>query len=281
MAARRVRGGNKQRKVDDMDLELKDKSVIVTGGGSNIGRAIVLAFAAEGAHLTIGDIDIAQAEKTAEFAKKLGAASAQVVKTDVTQLDQVQAMFKAATDKHGRVDVLVNNVGWDNLMFFTQTTPEFWRKVIDINYVGVLNCTKTALDVMVKQNSGAIVSISSDASRQGEPREAVYGGVKAAVNSFMKTIAKENGRFGIRCNVVCPGVTIPSSADEVGGSSMWTNADSMFSPEQIEKAAKAMPLRKVGRPQDVANAVVFLASGKAGHVTGQVLSVSGGYSMIG
>lgn len=276
-----MRGANQQRKVDDMDLELKDKSVIVTGGGSNIGRAIVLAFAAEGAHLTIGDIDIAQAEKTAEFALKLGAASAQVVKTDVTQLDQVQAMFKAATDKHGRVDVLVNNVGWDNLMFFTQTTPEFWRKVIDINYVGVLNCTKTALDVMVKQNSGAIVSISSDASRQGEPREAVYGGVKAAVNSFMKTIAKENGRFGIRCNVVCPGVTIPSSADEVGGSSMWTNADSMFSPEQIEKAAKAMPLRKVGRPQDVANAVVFLASGKAGHVTGQVLSVSGGYSMIG
>ena len=276
-----MRGANQQRKVDDMDLELKDKSVIVTGGGSNIGRAIVLAFAAEGAHLTIGDIDIAQAEKTAEFAKKLGAASAQVVKTDVTQLEQVQAMFKAATDKHGRVDVLVNNVGWDNLMFFTQTTPEFWRKVIDINYVGVLNCTKIALDIMVKQNSGAIISISSDASRQGEPREAVYGGVKAAVNSFMKTIAKENGRFGIRCNVVCPGVTIPSSADEVGGSSMWTNADSMFTPEQIEKAAKAMPLRKVGRPQDVAHAVVFLASSKAGHVTGQVLSVSGGYSMIG
>ena len=82
-------------------------------------------------------------------------------------------MFKAATDKHGRVDVLVNNVGWDNLMFFTQTTPDFWRKVIDINYVGVLNCTKTALDLMVKQNGGAIVSISSDASRQGEPREAV------------------------------------------------------------------------------------------------------------
>jgi NAD(P)-dependent dehydrogenase (short-subunit alcohol dehydrogenase family) len=163
-----------------MDLELKEKSVIVTGGGSNIGRAIVLAFAGEGAHLTIGDVDTAQADKTAEFATKLGAASVQVLKTDVTNLEQVQAMFKAATDKHGRVDVLVNNVGWDNLMFFTQTTPDFWRKVIDINYVGVLNCTKTALDLMIKQNGGAIVSISSDASRQGEPREAVYGGVKAA-----------------------------------------------------------------------------------------------------
>ncbi|MCW5656995.1 MAG: SDR family oxidoreductase [Burkholderiaceae bacterium] len=264
-----------------MDLELKNKSVVVTGGGSNIGRAIVLAFAGEGAHITVGDIDTAQAEKTAEFARKLGAASVQVVKTDVTNLEQVQAMFKAATDKHGRVDVLVNNVGWDNLMFFTQTTPDFWRKVIDINYVGVLNCTKTALDTMIKQNGGAIVSISSDASRQGEPREAVYGGVKAAINSFMKTIARENGRYGIRCNVVCPGVTIPATSDEVGGSSMWTNADSMFTPEQLEKVAKALPLRKVGRPQDIANAVVFLASGKAGHVTGQVLSVSGGYSMIG
>ncbi len=265
-----------------MDLELKGKSVVVTGGGSNIGRAIVLAFAGEGAHITIGDVDTAQAQKTAEFASQLGAASVQVVKTDVTNLEQVQAMFKAAADKHGGVDILVNNVGWDNLMFFTQTTPDFWRKVIDINYVGVLNCTKTALDLMIKKNSGAIVSISSDASRQGEPREAVYGGVKAAINSFMKTIAKENGRYGIRCNVVCPGVTIPSTSDEVGGNSMWTNAESMFTPEQLEKVTKSLPLRKVGRPQDIANAVVFLASGKvAGHVTGQVLSVSGGYSMIG
>ena len=265
-----------------MDLDLKGKSVIVTGGGSNIGRAIVLAFAAEGAHITIGDIDTVQAGKTAEFANQLGAASAQAVKTDVTNLEQVQAMFKAATDKHGAVDVLVNTVGWDDLMFFTQSTPEFWRKVIDINFVGVLNCTKTALEVMVPKNSGAIVSISSDASRQGEPREAVYGGVKAAINSFMKTIAKENGRYGIRCNVICPGVTVPSTSEEVGGGSMWTNAEALMTPEQLEKIAKTLPLRKVGRPQDIANAVVFMASNKAaGHVTGQVLSVSGGYSMIG
>jgi NAD(P)-dependent dehydrogenase (short-subunit alcohol dehydrogenase family) len=265
-----------------MDLELKGKSVIVTGGGSNIGRGIVLGFAAEGANITIGDVDAEQAQKTAEFAMKMGAASAQVVKTDVTQLDQVQAMFKAATDKFGTVDVLVNNVGWDKLMFFTQTTPDLWQKIIAINYVGVLNCTKTALDVMIPRNSGSIVSISSDASRQGEPREAVYGGVKAAVNSFMKTIAKENGRYGIRCNVVCPGVTIPSTTEEVGGSSMWIDAGGMFTPEQLEKVAKSLPLRKVGRPQDIANAVLFLSSAKvAGHVTGQVLSASGGYSMIG
>ncbi len=265
-----------------MDLDLKGKSVVVTGGGSNIGRAIVLAFASEGANIVIGDIDTNQAQKTADLALQLGAASATVQQTDVTQYDQAKALIKAAVDKHGALDVLVNNVGWDRLMFFTQTEPSFWQKVIQINYVGVLNCTHAALEVMVPRNSGAIVSISSDASRQGEPREAVCGGCKAAVNSFMKTIAKENGRYGIRCNVVCPGVTIPSSSDEVGGASMWSDAGSMYTPEQLEKVAKTLPLRKVGRPQDIANAVAFLASNKsAGHVTGQVLSVSGGYSMIG
>ena len=263
-----------------MDLNLKGKSVVVTGGASNIGRAIVLGFAVEGAHITIGDLDDVQAEKVSELARKKGAASVQAIKTDVTDMDQVKAMFKAATDKHGTVDVLVNGVGWDQLMFFTQSTPEFWQKIIQINYVGVLSCTKCALDIMIPNNTGAIVSISSDASRAGEPREAVYGGVKAAINSFMKTIAKENGRYGIRCNVVCPGVTLPQGADEIGNSSMWTN-NSFFTPEQYEKIAKTLPLRRLGRGEDIANAVVFLASPAAGYVTGQVLSVSGGYTMIG
>jgi 2-hydroxycyclohexanecarboxyl-CoA dehydrogenase len=265
-----------------MDLQLKNKSVIVTGAGSNIGRAITLGFAAEGAKITLADIDLKQAGQVAKLALDAGATSAEAIRCDVTQLDQVQAMFKQAVDQHGTVDVLVNNVGWDNLMFFTQTTPDFWQKVIQINFVGVLNCTQTALAIMAPKNSGAIVSISSDASRQGEPREAVYGGMKAAVNSFMKTIAKENGRNGIRCNVVCPGVTIPEETAEVGENSMWVNKDSMFTAEQLTQIAKSLPLKKIGRPQDVANAVLFLASNAvAGHVTGQVLSVSGGYSMIG
>lgn len=265
-----------------MDLQLKGKAVIVTGAGSNIGRAITLGFAAEGAHITLADIDLAQATQVSKLAMEAGAGSAEPVRCDVTQLDQVQTMFKQTVDRFGTVDVLVNNVGWDNLMFFTQTTPEFWQKVIQINFVGVLNCTQTALAIMAPKNIGAIVSISSDASRQGEPREAVYGGMKAAVNSFMKTIAKENGRNGIRCNVVCPGVTIPEESNEVGVNSMWVNKDSMFTAEQLAQIAKSLPLKKVGRPKDVANAVLFLASNAvAGHVTGQVLSVSGGYSMIG
>ncbi len=265
-----------------MDLQLKDKSVVVTGAASNIGRAIALGFAREGAKITLADIDTKQAEAVATKALALGAASAEIAHCDVTQLDQVQAMFKQAVERFGTVDVLVNNVGWDQLMFFTQTTPELWQKIIQINFVGVLNCTYAALGIMAPKNSGAIVSISSDASRQGEPREAVYGGMKAGINSFMKTIAKENGRNGIRCNVVCPGVTIPEDDEEVGANSMWVNKDSMFTPDQLDKIAKALPLKKIGRPKDIANAVLFLASNAvAGHVTGQVLSVSGGYTMAG
>jgi NAD(P)-dependent dehydrogenase (short-subunit alcohol dehydrogenase family) len=265
-----------------MDLKLEGKSVIVTGGVSNIGRAITLALTAEGANVTIADLDGEQAEVVLSEVRANGAGKAQFVRTDVTKLEEVEALASSALDKFAGIDVLVNNVGWDQLMFFTQTTPEFWQKIISINHMGVLNCTRAALEPMIKQGHGAIVSISSDASRQGEPREAVYGGMKAAVNSFMKTIAKENGRYGIRCNVVCPGVTVPEQDHEVGESSMWANKDAMFTPEQFEKIAASLPLKKVGRPGDIANAVTFLVSDAvAGHITGQVLSVSGGYSMVG
>lgn len=266
-----------------MDLELSNKSVIVTGGSSNIGRSIVLAFAHEGACITLADIDEKQAAQVAELALKEGAADVQVIKTDVTILEQVKTMVNAAETKFGGVDVLINNVGWDDLMYFSQTTPEFWQKLIDINFISNLNCTHSVLEVMLRNKTqGSIVSLSSDASRQGEAREAVYGALKAGINSLMKSLAKENGRFGIRCNAVCPGVTIPEADEEVGSNSMWTQKDSMFTEEQFEMIAKALPLKKVGRPNDLANAVLFMASNAtAGHVTGQVLSVSGGYSMIG
>lgn len=264
-----------------MDLQLRDRSVVVTGAGSNIGRAVALTFAAEGARLTLADIDGEQTERVAALAADRGAGAVQFVRTDVTALDQVEAMTDAAVERYDVIDVLVTCVGWDRLMWFTDTTPDFWQQVIAVNYVGVLNCTKAVLGHMVPRQRGAIVAISSDASRQGEPREAVYGGVKAAINSFMKTIARENGRAGIRCNVVCPGVTIPEADDEVGAASMWRDREAMFTDAQLEQIARSLPLRKIGRPQDIANAVAFLASDAAGHITGQVLSVSGGYSMAG
>ena len=263
-----------------MDLGLKEKSVVVTGGASNIGRAIVHAFAEEGAKVVIADIDTDQGRRVADEARELGAAQAEVIACDVTQLDSVKSMFKQTLENFGALDVLVNNVGWDRLMYFTDTTPELWQQIIQINFVGVLNCTHTALETMVAQGYGSIVSLSSDASRQGEPREAVYGAMKAGVSNFMKTIARENGRYGIRCNVVCPGVTIPEE-DQRGANSMWAKRDVSFTDEQVPKIAQALPLKKMGTPEDVANAVAFLASARAGHITGQVLSVSGGYSIVG
>ncbi|MFH2011719.1 MAG: SDR family oxidoreductase [Pseudomonadota bacterium] len=266
-----------------MDLGYKGKTVIVTGGGSNIGRGISLAFAKEGANLMIGDIDTAQAEKVVQEANAFkGGGKTTTTKCDVTNLDDVQAMFKKANDELGQIDVLVNNVGWGNVVLFTETTPDVWEKEVKINYISVLNCTKTALDYMIAaKKGGAIVSISSDASRQGEYKAAVYGGVKAAVNGFMKSVARENGRFGIRTNVVCPGATIPSQ-DEIGDMSGWKNSDAMFTPEKIQKLSMAYPLRKIGKATDIANAVLFLASNEvAGHITGQILSVSGGWSMVG
>ncbi len=265
-----------------MDLDLKARSVIVTGASSNIGRAIALKFAEEGAKVTIADLDVESGERVAALARVAGAADVQVIKTDITDLASVESLFDQVASSFGTVEALVNNVGWDDLMFFTQTTPELWHKLIAINYIGLLNCTKAALAHMTPNGGGSIVSISSDASRQGEAREAVYGGLKAATNSFMKTIAKENGRFNIRCNCVCPGVTVPETNDETSENSMWKEKDAMFTEDQFVAIAKTLPLKRIGKPQDVANAVVFLSSQEvAGYITGQVLSASGGYSMIG
>ncbi len=264
-----------------MDLQLVGKSVIVTGAASNIGRAIALGFAAEGAKITIADLDETLANAVAQTASDLGAAAVQVVKTDVTDAQAVASMVDQAS-QYGGVHALVNAVGWDQLMFFTDTTADFWEKIIRINFHSVLNLTQALLPLMIDQGEGSLVCISSDASRQGEPREAVYGGTKAAVNAFMKTIAKENGRFGIRCNLICPGVTLPDPDEPVSDNSMWAKRDAMFTGEQLEKVARAMPLKKIGKPQDIANAALFLSSAAAaGHITGQVLSVSGGYSMVG
>ena len=264
-----------------MDLGLKGKAAIVTGGGSNIGRAIALTLAREGANLVIAELDEVQGNKVATEANALKAGGgAVVIKTDVTDVASVEDMVKKTLEKFGKIDILINNVGWDSLMFFVETTPEFWDKVITINYKSVLNCVKAVLPHMIEQKSGSIVSMGSDAGRMGDPREAVYGGTKGAIISFTKAVARENGRFGVRLNVVCPGATIPQTEDEVGEQSMWKAAISMFTPDMREKWSKSYALRRLGTPQEVANAVVFLASDAAGFITGQTLSVSGGYSMM-
>jgi 2-hydroxycyclohexanecarboxyl-CoA dehydrogenase len=265
-----------------MELNLKGKSVIVTGGGSNIGRAISLAFAREGVHLTIAEIDEGQGKKVAAEAQSQGAASATVVPADVTKWDSVLAMVKAVESRLGRVDVLVNNVGWTHDRLFVEKERAEWEKEIQLNLWGMINCTRAVLDGMIARKAGTIVSLGSDAGRMGEFREAVYGACKAGVIALTKSLAREVGRHGIRLNAVCPGMTIPASDEDFGSLSMWAAESNRAwsTPEMKARIAKAYPLRRIGKAEDVAPAVLFLSSDAAGFITGQTLSVSGGYTMM-
>ncbi len=264
-----------------MELGLAGKTVVVTGGASNIGRGIVLAFVREGSDVVIADIDEVQAQKTAELARGQGGRVV-VVKTDITELEQCQAMVKKALDEFGQVDVLVNCAGWVYDRLFVEKPREEWVKEVEINYGGVVNCVRAVIDYMIAQKRGKIVSIASDAGKVGEYREAVYAGAKGAVISFSKSIAKENGRYGINVNVVCPATIVPSSDEEIGESSLWRSGGLFYkmTPEVMEKMVKAYPLRRLGVVEDIANAVVFLASDAASWITGQALSVDGGYTMV-
>jgi 2-hydroxycyclohexanecarboxyl-CoA dehydrogenase len=265
-----------------MDLGISGKTAIVTGGGSNIGRAIALTLGREGANVVIADLDDKQGSKVAGEIKAAGG-NAVCIKTDVTKLESVQEMFQKALEQFGQVHILVNNVGWDKNQYFLETDPAFWDKVIALNYRSDLNTLKTILPHMVEKGYGRIVNIASDAGRVGEFKEAVYSGCKAGVIALSKAIAREYGRHNITVNVVCPGATIPESQDQVSELSMWTaGGDNLayFSPEAQAKAAKTYALRRLGKAQDMANAVVFLASEAANYITGQTLSVSGGYSMM-
>ncbi|MBM4446723.1 MAG: 3-oxoacyl-ACP reductase FabG [Chloroflexi bacterium] len=263
-----------------MDLHLAGKTVIVTGGGSNIGRGIVLAFAKEWPNIVIADIDEVQGQKVAKEANALGGKPV-VIKTDVTNVDSVTATVKKTLEQFGKIDILVNNAGWGMDRLFIEKPRAEWEKEVSINFWGVINCTRAVLDHMIEQKYGKIISISSDAGRMGEYREAVYAGCKGGVIAMSKALARELGRYGINVNVVCPGMTLPESPEHAGELSMWKSPMAQFlTPEVQERAAKAYPLRRLGKPQDVANLVVFLASDAASFITGQTISVSGGYTMM-
>src|SRR5262249_16364765 len=169
----------------------------------------------------------------------------------------------------GRLDVLVNNAGWTPNEPFAGSASDTWRRIVDVNYIGVLNCARAALAHMVPRRGGRIVSLASDAGRVGPPREAVYGGAKAAVIGFSKSLAAEVARHGIPVNVVSP-ATVDTPL-----------LRGMLTAEQIERREKANPMGRLGRPEDVAAAVLFFASPGAGYVTGQVLSVNGGVVRAG
>lgn len=264
-----------------MDLNLAGKCVIITGGASNIGRAITLAFAAERTKVVIADINTDQADKVAGEARKAGATDVLVQKTDISQITEVTNLVAATERSFGEVDVLINNVGWTVLGLFIEQSREQWEKEIQLNLWGMINCTRAVLDGMIARRSGVVVSIGSDAGRMGEYHEGVYAACKAGVMALTKTIAREYGKYGLRFNVVNPGTTMPKSDDDIGPESMWSRGQARWrSDEMRARIAKLYPLRRIGVPEDVAALVVFLASDAASFITGQTISASGGYTMI-
>ncbi len=241
---------------------LDDKIAIVTGAGQGIGQAIARKLAAEGATVVVTDLDEASAKRTADALP-----GAVAIRSDVSDRQAVQAMVERVVRQFGRVDVLVNNAGWDKASPFVDSDPADWDRAIAINLYGVLNTCKAVLPLMAAHSGGAVVNLGSDAGRVGSSGEAVYSAAKGGVIAFTKSLAREMARHQVRVNCVCPGPTDTALFASFAG------------PKLREALTKAIPFRRLGQPADVANVVAFLASDEASFVTGQTVSVSGGLTM--
>lgn len=248
-----------------------DRVALVTGGGSGIGREICKALAADGRRIAVADINLDGALETVAQVVAAGG-TALAIAMDITDSDSVQQGWLQIVDEVGPVEILVNCAGWDDLKPFLDTDEAFWQKVIDINFVGMMRTVHCCLPSMIDGGWGRIVNISSDAARVGSSLEAVYSGAKGGVISFSKTLAREMARKGITANVVCPGPTDTPLLDGIVAAS--DDGDKV-----IGAMARAVPMKRVGQPAEVASAVVYFASEQAGFVTGQTLSVSGGLTM--
>jgi len=244
---------------------LQDKVVIVTGAGQGIGHGIADKLAAEGATVVVTDINAATAKQTAT---ELGG-KAIGIRTDVTDPEAVEAMVAQVRAEFGRIDVLVNNAGWDKAGPFVDSDRADWDRVIAINLYGVLNTTKAVLPVLTAQGSGTIVNIASDAGRVGSSGEAVYSAAKGGVIAFTKAVAREMARHKVNVNAVCPGPADTALFASMGGDD----------PKLRDALTRAIPMRRLAQPSDLANVVAFFASDEAAYVTGQTVSVSGGLTM--
>jgi 2-hydroxycyclohexanecarboxyl-CoA dehydrogenase len=271
----RDRSGTGQRvreQVEDEDEpDGGPRVALVTGGAGGIGRAIAAALHARGLLVAVADLEKRAAERVAsELREERGAALG--VAMDVTDSASVATAVATVGEQLGAVDVLVNNAGWDELRPFIETDEAFWRRVVDVNYLGALRVTRAVLPGMIEDSFGRIVSISSDAARAGSSLESVYAGAKAALIGFTKSLAREVARSGVTANVVCPG---PTRTPMLAGIVEHDERGARI----IEAMSRAVPMRRLGEPDDIAAAVAYFVSDQAAYVTGQTLSVSGGLTM--
>ena len=251
---------------------MSNRVALVTGAAQGIGKGIAAAMAAQGFRVAIADINIETATHTAKDITEAGGTAA-AVEINVTDTASVAAAVRAVEAELGPVEVVVNNAGWDDFMPFIATSEEFWDKVLDVNFKGTLRVTKAVLPGMTERGFGRVVNIGSDAGRVGSSLEAVYSGAKGGIIAFTKTLAREVAAKGITANTVCPGPTdTPALRRFIDGAGQ--DAEKV-----IGGMTRAVPMKRLGTPEDIGPAVAFLASDAAGFITGQTLSVSGGLTM--
>jgi len=248
-------------------MDMQGRAVIVTGGASGIGRATAFLLARDGARVVIGDVD----EAGGSAAAVEGAAERLVIdylRLDLTDKRAIDDFVAAVDQRVGRVDGLVNGAGWDQIQPFLENPPEMWDRVIAVNLMGAVRLTRGVLPPMVAAAAGKIVNISSDAGRVGSMGETVYAAAKGGLIAFTKSLARELARYRINVNCVCPG---PTDTPLFQGQ-----------PERMREAlTRVIPFRRIAQPEEIAEAVMFFLSRRSDYITGQVLSVSGGLTMVG
>ncbi|SFU17117.1 glucose 1-dehydrogenase [Mesorhizobium sp. YR577] len=252
---------------------LKGRVAIVTGAAGGIGRAICERFVDEGIKLVAADID---EEGLNELADQLRGRGGNVVPLafDITRFENVMVAVSRAAEHFGKIEVLVNNAGWDIAKPFLDTGPELWDKIIAINLHGPLNLHKAALPHLISAGGGRIVNIASDAGRVGSSGESVCSACKGGLIAFSKTVARECARDNVRVNVVCPDPTDTALLRSFVG-------EGEYGQKIYDKLQKAIPLKRLGQPEDLPGMIAFFASSDADFITGQVISVSGGLTMHG